>query len=139
MDESGILIAAMVNLGIHTSMIRILSVELKTTEVMMTDNEINNLVYLCLKYIAGFPMRTCDFQLILAMHNSSKGGVGDERDNLASALSDYIWDHLLGEPDEPSSEEIKSAVVEIFGEFFKLPDDVRNSLEESTEKPDYVN
>lgn len=95
----------------------------------MTDNEINNLVYLCLKYIVGFPMRQCDFQVVLMMHNSTKGGVEDQKRNLISVISDFIWDHFLGEPDEPSQENIEEAVSGIFEEFFKLPEDIRNSIE----------
>lgn len=96
----------------------------------ITDNEINNLVYLCLKYVVvGFPMRDCDFQCILMIYNS----VGEGRDKLSNIISDFIWDHVLGEPDEPSLDKIKSLVTEIFNGFFDLPYDIRNDIKSSTE------
>jgi hypothetical protein len=74
-----------------------------------TDGELNNLVYLILKYTAGWAMREVDFQVMLTMVAEESGieKIGKIIDNTC----EYAWDHILGEPDEFTPEQMKLHVM----------------------------
>lgn len=96
-----------------------LKVDLSTHQP--TDNELNNLCYLSCKYICGWSMRECDLAVVRQLG-------GNDLEKFKEALADYIWDHLMGEPDEISQEEVKKAVDAITLHLYGQPEDARNSV-----------
>lgn len=85
-----------------------------------TPNELNNLLYLSCKYI-GFPMRNCDLSIV----NSMSGGT---LEGFKSAAAEYIWDHLMGEPESPTQEDVKLIVDAVCDHLFTMPVEVRESV-----------
>jgi hypothetical protein len=51
----------------------------------------------------GFPARSADKMILQQM--------GRDRDTLAN----FVWDHWLGEPDEPSEQRVRQDIEEILG------------------------
>lgn len=54
--------------------------------------------------VFGFPARSVDVQVVRS--------IMDEEDP-APAIADILWDHWMGEPEEPSLEQVESFVREI--------------------------
>lgn len=71
-----------------------------------SDGELDNLVYLVLKYTVGWPMRPTDKLVCLTMAGPVVGTAGIE--NLIRQTCEYAWDHIAGEPDEFSPDDLYS-------------------------------
>jgi hypothetical protein len=60
----------------------------------------NQQVTVVFEALLGFPPRAADLAVLRAMHP----------DELAvEEVASYIWDHMLGEPDEPTLEQVEAA------------------------------
>lgn len=93
-----------------------------------TDNELNNIVYLSCKYIAGWPMRTADFAVVKIM-GGEPTSVDKLDERFIPALADYLWDHIMGEPDSPTTEQIMEGCKIIRDILFRLDEHTRNDVE----------
>lgn len=91
-----------------------------------TAGERNNLCYLSMKYIVGWQMRACDFALVDMMGVESSTTMAGLRDGYCNVLADYIWDHLLAEPEEPTADEIAHACRAMVGLLYSLDEEARN-------------
>lgn len=81
-----------------------------------SDGEVDNLVYLTLKYGAGWPMRGCDLTIVKMMAGNVRGSAGLSR--LVYAACEYAWDHILGEPDGVTSEDMFGFMKPILEEWY---------------------
>lgn len=98
----------------------------------MTDNEINNVVYLISKYLFNWGMRECDLQICIIMSDlgtNPRPSGPDAIDRLVNATSEYLWDHVAREPDEFPLETVVKEATGITEAFFNdVPASVRDTL-----------
>jgi len=92
-----------------------------------TNNERNNVVYLCFKYTIGMPPRTCDYELVETMAPDIKD-LPDLKSRYVSTIAEYLWDHFMGEPSTPTKEEIEQVCVAIIDFLYSLTEEERNDL-----------
>jgi hypothetical protein len=88
-----------------------------------TSNEVDNICYLSMKYGIGWMMRQADLMVVTKML-----GDGDVN-QLQDILSEYMWDHLMGEPENPTVEDIKLIVGAVTRNFYTLDPEVREAVE----------
>jgi len=81
-----------------------------------SDGEINNFVYLACKYTIGWAMRQVDLAVCKSMAGEIVGKEGLER--LLDVTTEYVWDHLAGEPDEPSAEQLALHMKPLLEEWY---------------------
>ena len=82
-----------------------------------SEGEINNIVYLCCKYTVGWPMRTADLAICNMMRDKTLTGQ-PAIENLLQVTTEYIWDHICGEPEEPSTEQLTTHMQPILQEWY---------------------
>lgn len=80
--------------------------------------EINNLVYLCCKYTAGWPMRQADLAVVELMRDKELGGKA-AIENIVNTACEYVWDHICGEPDDYSPEQFVEYMTPAIEEWYK--------------------
>ena len=73
------------------------------SDYIMSDGEMDNLIYLTLKHGCDSPMRQTDKAVVLRMFaQQEKAKVGsDGIANLIMEAAVYGWDQILGKPDDP--------------------------------------
>ena len=72
-----------------------------------TFGELDNFVYLTLKYTVNWIMRQCDRDICIMMASGADAIVGDiGLSNLCHQACEYAWDHIAGEPDEFDSDKL---------------------------------
>ena len=81
-----------------------------------SDGELDNLVYLALKYGANWQMRGCDKQVVLVMCENTIGSVGISK--VLETACEYAWDHILGEPDEGTPEDMYNHLKPLIEEWY---------------------
>lgn len=92
-----------------------------------TDNELNNICYLSMKYMCGFEMRQCDYSVIKSM--AGKISTLEQVENtFCVVLGEYVWDHLMGKPDDPTSEQAVKACKKIKDYLYSLGEDTREDI-----------
>ena len=82
------------------------------------EGEANNLVYLTLKYTVGWQMRAADFGVMLLMQNGQITGTQGIQ-KLVEDTCEYAWDHIAGEPDDTSTEQLIEHITPIIEEWYK--------------------
>lgn len=98
-----------------------------------TENEMNNICFMAMKYGAGHIMRQVD----LAMVNTLGGTPDTVRglsDRWIPSLADYMWDHIMGEPDDPSPEEMVDYVTFVRDMIYTMDETCRNSIDDLSEE-----
>lgn len=83
----------------------------------LTDGEINNVVYLTCRFTVDWSMRGCD----LAVCRMLVGGeiVGDSGVlRLIEETCEYVWDHICGETDEFTPEQLIEHMIPPMVKFF---------------------
>jgi hypothetical protein len=83
---------------------------------------------MAMKYGAGHMMRKADF-LVVKQMGGSPDKVRNLVDTFLPALADYLWDHIMGEPDDPSTEEVLEFVVYVRDLIYSLDETTRNAVE----------
>ena len=64
-----------------------------------SDGELDNLIYVVLKYTVGWPMRQADKAVcMVAGGDAIRGDAGISK--LVYETCQYAWDHIAGEPDD---------------------------------------
>lgn len=74
-----------------------------------SEGELDNFVYLTCKYTIKWPMRQCDLKVCLLMAGERDGRIikGNKGlTKLAEVTCEYLWDHVAGEPDEISADQL---------------------------------
>ena len=96
-------------------------------DVELHDNEIDNVLYLTFKYTVEWPMRQVDKAVVLQMTRSQ---LELEAENpllfqhvstMLEVACEYVWDHICGEPEEPSTKQLLDHIRPIIDNFFELP------------------
>ncbi len=67
--------------------------------------------------LGATPRQTDTAVCMLMSDREAKGRQGIN--NLIDVTCDYIWDHWMGEPKEPSAKEIKDYIKPIFTKWYK--------------------
>lgn len=83
----------------------------------LSDGEVDNIVYLTCKYTIGWGMRACD-KAVCDMMRDKKARGQEAVENLLEVATEYVWDHICGEPEEPSQEQLFDAMVPLLNEWF---------------------
>jgi len=96
-----------------------------------TESEINNLCYLSMKFLVQFSMRTCDLKVVELMAGGLIESIAELNDRYIPALADYIWDHLMGKPEDPTADDLKYCIEAIRDFLYSTDEQIRNSLEET--------
>lgn len=94
----------------------------------VTNNELNNLCYLSMKYLIGWQMRAVDFHAVNMMVNPPPTTVESLEAGFIPELAEYMWDHLMGEPEEIQSEDLVYAIKIIRDQLFSMDEQTRNSI-----------
>jgi hypothetical protein len=92
-----------------------------------TPIEINNLVYLCFKYVINCGMRQADLAVVQMM-GGEVTSVEQLDEKFLPALAEYMWDHHLGEPEEILQEDVLYACKKVKALLFSMDEVARNSL-----------
>jgi len=79
-------------------------VDLNTHKV--TEAELNNIAYLAFRYLGHWQMRSIDFLVVQRLMIRDVESTTDVDEVFCPALAEYIWDHILGEPDYPTRESV---------------------------------
>jgi methylglyoxal synthase len=80
-----------------------------------------------MKYFAGFTMRNCDFKVIKMMGGDPQV-VAELDDEFIPQLAEYIWDHVMGEPEDPTVEELVEAIGVVRDMLYEMDISTRNEV-----------
>jgi hypothetical protein len=83
----------------------------------LTEGEIDNIVYLTCKYTVCWSMREVD-KTVCKMMAGDGLGIAYLR-KLVRVTCEYVWDHISGEPEEPTQEQLYDHMAPILTEWFK--------------------
>ena len=81
-----------------------------------SEGEINNFVYLVCKYTVGWMMRGADLAVCQMMTGPIVGKQGLEK--LLEQTTEYVWDHICGEPEEPTAEQLALHMKPVLEEWY---------------------
>lgn len=85
----------------------------------LSDGEIDNIVYLICKYTVEWNMRQVDKAVCQMMMSKEKTGVPQIED-LVRVTCEYVWDHICGEPDNFTAEQLYDYMAPMITEWFKI-------------------
>lgn len=92
-----------------------------------TNNELNNLCYLSMKYLIGWRMRVVDFHTVNMLGGTPKT-IQELDKRYIPTLAEYMWDHLMGEPEEPTTDDLEYAIKAVRDMLFSLSEKERNDI-----------
>jgi hypothetical protein len=81
-----------------------------------TDGELDNIIYLIMKYSVGWMMRQADKFSVLLMSEKEKGP--DKIKSVIDNTAEYSWDHIAGEPDEFKPKDIVEHAMPYLSDWF---------------------
>ncbi len=84
-----------------------------------SEGEYNNLVYLTLMIAAQHQMRAADLALMQAMCPRRDMFGPQAIDDLVHVVIEYAWDHVMGEPEDPSEETLWQYVSPMLEVWYK--------------------
>lgn len=91
----------------------------------MTDGEIDNIVYLTCKYTIGWNMRQADLHVCKRLMGDAMGPQAVHK--LLEATAEYLWDHVCGEPEHFTAQQLYDHMAPAILEFFTFTPSVRNA------------
>lgn len=104
-----------------------------------TQNEINNIVYVCLKYTFGRRISGLDnppnsdiYSILLEI------GDNTETDNIAKVITGYVVSKFIDYIDNTDASKYEQFMHFIIDEFNQLPDEIRNDLGEDTNAEEFI-
>ncbi len=98
-----------------------------------TANELNNVVHLCFKQVLGTGPRVADHALLGATCPDVKD-MSDLRSRYIPALAEYVWDHWMGEPEDPTVEDVELIFQLMSDILFTMSENVRNDINDVSDK-----
>lgn len=85
-----------------------------------TDGELNNIVYLCHRFTIDWSMRRSDLAVCLMLARAKGEIIGNAGlDRLIRTTCEYVWDHLCGEPEEPTADGFYEHMVPAMERWFE--------------------
>lgn len=93
-----------------------------------TDNERNNIVHLSFQNIFGHSFREADLAIVESMA-SDIADMRDLKERYIPTLGEYIWDHWMGEPQEPSQLDVVDACQALADMLYTMNTEIRNSID----------
>ncbi len=100
--------------------------ETRTLELPVADDyvpsegELDNFVYLCCKYGGNWGMRRTDLAICLLMAGGCESIVGNAGlTRLCEVTCEYLWDHICGEPEEVSPDDIFDHLKPLLKTFYE--------------------
>lgn len=98
-----------------------------------SDGELDNLVFLTLKYTIGWPMRQADKAVILQFAGDDLcGDAGISR--VVEQACEYAWDHICGKPEDFDTDTLFDHIRPILNEWY----DNSNVEQRSDTSPEVV-
>lgn len=82
-----------------------------------SEGEIDNLVYMVCKYTVGWGMRACDLAAVKMTGPREVRGEEGLR-ALTRAACEYVWDHICGEPEEPTADDLYAHMAPMLSEWY---------------------
>ena len=82
----------------------------------LSGGEIDNIVYLVCKYTCDFSMRQADLQVCILL--TGKGQGPEHVEKLVKTSCEYVWDHIMGEPEECSPESLYDHMMPMITTWF---------------------
>jgi hypothetical protein len=87
-------------------------------DYQLSNGEIDNIVYLICKYTVGWDMRQADRMACQMMMCKGKSGLASLQD-LVHVTCEYVWDHICGEPINPTPEQLYEHMVPMISSWFE--------------------
>lgn len=76
-------------------------------EYLPSYGELDNLAYITCRGTINWPCRTADFVVCLNAAGGPDNIKGDKGiSNYVSVICDYLWDHVMGEPENPTAQQL---------------------------------
>jgi hypothetical protein len=97
-----------------------------------TEGELNNLCHLSMRYTINWTMRHADFAIVRMMGGEPQT-VRELDEKFIPELADYMWDHLMGEPETPTPEMLTEAIKVFRDMLYSMDEEVRNDTENKTD------
>lgn len=101
-------------------------VDLATHE--LTEGELNNLVYLSMKMVIGWQMRATDLEVVKLLAGPVKT-IKEFDKAFVPVLAQYMWNHILGEPEDTTQDDLQMAIMAIERILFSMDTTTRNDTE----------
>lgn len=105
-----------------------------------SDGEINNIVYLVCKYTVGWPMRPAGLMVCTTMAGLEGGKITGNAgiSCLVRVTCEYLWDHVCGEPETPTTEELFDHIRPALETWYanSTPEERADTKEEKSSGPD---
>lgn len=98
-------------------------------DYQVSEEELNNLTYLCMKFVIGWPMRQADFSVVRMMAGQGPFRYDQLKTEYLPHLAEYMWDHLMAEPDDPDVDKVQVGCEYVMEQLFTLPEAVRKDIE----------
>ena len=108
------------------------------SDYLPSQGELNNVCYVVCRYGANWPMRSTDLAVCLFMIDRA---IRELRgDPLVSeflwVVCDYVWDHILGEPESPTVEQLFDYIRPGIEEWYRVTDpEARSVIAEEEDQP----
>jgi hypothetical protein len=92
-----------------------------------TVEELNNITYLSMKWLINWPMRDIDFVMIYKLAGEINT-LKDIDEKFIPTLAEYMWDHVLGEPEDPTIDDIAYGITALKDSLYKMGELERNDV-----------
>lgn len=91
-----------------------------------SEGEIDNLIYLTMRFTIDWNMRQADKAIVLQMAGDVVGIKGIS--NLVEVCCEYTWDHLAGEPEDVSIEDFYNHMSTALAKWYEITDKEKRSI-----------
>jgi len=90
--------------------------------------ELNNLTYLSMKFVIGWPMRLADYVVIRGLAGDGPFRYDQLKTEFLPHLAQYMWDHLMAEPEDPDVDKVQVGCEYVMEQLFSLPEHIRKDI-----------
>lgn len=91
-----------------------------------SEGEIDNLIYLTMRFTIDWTMRAADKAVVLQMAGDVVGIKGIS--NLVYVACEYTWDHLAGEPEDATVEDYYDHMGKALAHWYEISDKEKRSV-----------
>jgi len=97
-------------------------------DYQVSDEELNNLTYLSMKFVIGWPMRLADYVVIRGLAGDGPFRYDQLKTEFLPHLAQYMWDHLMAEPEDPDVDKVQVGCEYVMEQLFSLPEHIRKDI-----------